>query len=92
MEQSQALAVRKLSGKSWEVLIVANDQWVECENEEDANTIAKMPIYQYEALKGERKGEAFAVELDQLADTLEKYNMKEGARFFRHSAKLARST
>ena len=90
MEQPQPLSVRQLFGK-WEVLIISTDRWLTCENEEDARTIAKMPIYEYGALKG-RRGEAFAVELDQIADTLEKYNMKFAFRFFRHSAKLARST
>lgn len=84
------LAVRKVGDGAWEVLIVTNDRWLPCESEDDARVIANAPVYEYESLERIRSGSQFAIELDRLADVLEKYRIGFGSRFFRRRAEEAR--
>jgi len=72
------------------VLIANENRWFPCEAERDARTIAHMPVFEYEALERMRPGAEFAAELDELADTLEKYRVGFGTRFFRWCADEAR--
>ncbi len=85
----QPFPVRKVGDQDWEVLIATRDTWVSCENEKDARLIAKGPVLEYESLERTRAGSAFANELEELADTLQRYNMF-GDRFFRRRAGEAR--
>jgi len=84
----QRLSVRELKG-TWQVLIVANDTWLDCRSEQQARTIGEAPVLELKALSGET-GEALAQQLDATADAFERNSMGFGARFFRHSAGIAR--
>lgn len=82
--------VHKVGDRNWEVLIAGKDTWLPCEREQDARVIARGPVLEYESLERTRTGAAFADELDELADTLERYLMGFGSRYFRWCAEEAR--
>jgi len=87
----QRFPVRK-SSEQWEVLIVPENSWLPCENEQDARAIAAAPVLEYEALERQRSGPAFANELETTATAFEKYRMGFGARFLRRRAEEARNS
>jgi hypothetical protein len=86
----QRFPVRKVGDQKWEVLIATENTWFSCETERDARVIARSPVLEYESLEGARTGPECAGELDELADTLTKYGIGFGSRFFRQSATEAR--
>jgi hypothetical protein len=88
-ELPQRFPVRKRDGQ-WEVLISTENTWLSCETERDARIVARGLVLKYEALERTRTGAEFAAELDELADTLKKYRIDLGSRFFRRRADRAR--
>ena len=90
MDQQSLLPVRQRNGETWEVLLVDNDCWVKCETESDARKIARVRLYEHESLQRTRDGIAFAEELEQLADALERCRIGFGSRFFRRRAEEVR--
>ena len=89
-EKPRPLPVRKVGDGPWEILIVGNDRWLQCDSEQHARTIAKAPVYEYEALERLRSGVSFAADLGELADVMERYRFGFGSRFFRRRAEEAR--
>ena len=81
---------REHRDRGWEVLIVPEDNWLACENKQDAEAVGAAPVLEYESLETVRCGDEFAAELERTADALEKYRMGFGSRFFRQRAKEAR--
>ena len=86
----QRFPVRKVGDQEWEVLIATDNTWLSCETERDARIIANGPMLKYESLERTRPGPEFARELDEIADTLTKYGIGFGSRFFRRRATEAR--
>lgn len=86
----QPFPVRKVGERNWEVLLADENTWLACENESDARTIARAGVLEYESLERTRTGPEFAAELDQLADTLARYRIAFGSRFFRRRVEEAR--
>jgi hypothetical protein len=84
------MPVRNVTRKGWEVLIANENLWLSCDGEREAQLLAKAPVLEYESLESLRNGAGFAQELGELADTLDKYGMRWGARFFRRRAEEAR--
>lgn len=82
--------VREYQG-THEVLIVPENTWLQCYNEQDAQAIAAAPVLEYESFGGGRTGDEFAAELEETADALEKYRMGFGSRFFRYRAEEVRA-
>ena len=74
----------------WEVLIAENNAWVQCNSKEEAQTLALVPVLEYEALGQLRSGTEFAAELDRAADAMEQHRFGYGTRFFRWLAEEAR--
>lgn len=83
--------VRKVSDQDWEVLIASENNWLPCQSEDDARVIASGGQLEYDALECTRRGREFADQLQKLADTLEKYHVGVGARFFARRAGEARN-
>ncbi len=91
-QRPQPFPVRHVDGRGWQVLIVPEDHWLDCENEADARAIAQAPVLEYESLEELRSGEQFARELEATAEALAKYRIGFGSRFFRRRANAARAS
>ncbi len=89
-EEIRPFPVREYQG-THEVLIVPENTWLQCHNEQDAQAIAAAPVLEYESLGGGRTGDEFAAELEETADALEKHRIGFGSRFFRRRAEEART-
>ena len=67
-----------------------NDEWLACDSEVDARTIATAHVLEYEALAQTRLGDEFAAELERTADVLQEHRMRFGARRLRRFAQKLR--
>jgi len=84
------LEVRQREG-NWEVRVSEmNDEWLACDSEVDARTIATAHVLEYEALAQTRLGDEFAAELERTADVLQEHRMRFGARRLRRFAQKLR--
>ena len=81
---------RRLSGDGkWEVEN-SPDNWIQCENEEDAKTLSNAPIILQKSFEVFHPNEEVAVMLDRTAEKMEQYNISFGTRYFRAMAEKAR--
>jgi len=66
------LPTRHVAGQGWEVLIVQNDRWLQCDTEQDAQAIAASSVLEYECLAERRQDIAFADQLEETARVFKK--------------------
>jgi hypothetical protein len=85
-----AFPVRRKEGMGWQVLLIPENTWLECQNEDDARVIAQAPVLEYQSLAGLRAGEQFAQELEAVSEALSRYRIGFGSRFFGRAAEYAR--
>ena len=89
-QKPKSFPVRKVGDSCWEVLIVPKSEWLPCESEADARSIAVAPKLKYECLAEERSDAAFADELELSADVLARYDIGFESRFLRLRAEEIR--
>ncbi|MGA2680086.1 MAG: hypothetical protein ABSF37_12430 [Sedimentisphaerales bacterium] len=90
-KEVKPLSLRQCDDGKWEVKMKSNNcDWVKCETEEDAKIFSNVPIVRDKLAEAALPDEDLAAVLDGTAIVFGKYNMSDGARYFRAMAKRAR--
>jgi len=84
--------VRRVGEQQWEVLLVPENMWLACENEDAARVIARAPVLEYrcESLPSGSLDHSLADDCENTAIALERRKIGFGARFFRRRAQELR--
>lgn len=83
------LPLRQTEDGTWEVEN-SPDNWMRCETEGDARKVSNAPLLLERSYNVRLPDQRIAAELEATADTLHRYNIGWGSRFFHHRAEVVR--